>query len=430
MSTQHFTGKFSLGVGDRFAHQAAPQLKACILAAQAGVEVIPVWNKSNREHNIVGSLPASVRAAAEAAVSESRWDKPFHIDADHITLETVDRFIDSSDFFTIDVASAIGQSSTTEEIDDFAKRHTELVSRLDLSSGERLTISEAMLRQSAAKFLRAAREAGKIYRRIKSLKAGAPFIAEVSMDETESPQSPGDLAVILAALADEKIPLWSIAPKFTGRFNKGVDYIGDVTEFEKQFRTDLDVLSWAISSYGFPSELKLSVHSGSDKFSLYPVIHRALRETGAGIHVKTAGTTWLEELIGLAEAGGAGLALAKEIYREAFAHQEELCAPYASVIDIDATRLPTVTTVERWGADAYVHALRHDPSCPDYNPSVRQLLHVGYKIAAKMGERYLHMLDECKATISKNVTTNLFDRHIKPLFLGEYAGRIPRSSHS
>lgn len=418
MTAQLYSGRFSLGVGDRFARQASAQLKACILAADAGVEVIPVWNKSNREHTIVGSVPESVRAAAETAVRQLGWDRPFHVDADHINLETVDRFIDSSDFFTIDVAKAIGQSTSPQEIDEFTKRHSELLKPFTLSTGESLTISEHSVRQSVAKFLYAAQEAGKIYRRIEKGKGEGSFIAEVSMDETESPQSPAELLVILAALADEKIPLWSIAPKFIGQFNKGVDYVGDVTEFEKQFRTDLAVLSWAIGAYGFPTELKLSVHSGSDKFSLYPVIHRALCDTGAGIHVKTAGTTWLEELIGLAEAGGDGLSLAKDIYNDAVAHREELCAPYASVIDIDASKLPSASTVYRWSSEEYLTALRHDPGCVDYNPSFRQLLHVGYKVAAKMGTRYLHMLDECKETISNNVTTNLFERHIRPLFLG------------
>ena len=93
--------------------------------------------------------------------------------------------------------------------------------------------------------------------------------------------------------------LQTIAPKFTGRFNKGVDYVGDLAQFEKEFNDDLAVIAHAIAQYGLPNNLKLSVHSGSDKFSIYPIIGNALRRTGAGVHVKTAGTTWLEELIGL-----------------------------------------------------------------------------------------------------------------------------------
>src|SRR5437660_12811486 len=119
------------------------------------------------------------------------------------------------------------------------------------------------------------------------------------MDEPDSPQTPPELLVILAAIADEKIPIQTIAPKFTGRFNKGVDYVGDVVQFEKEFSEDLAVIAFAIKQYGLPGNLKLSVHSGSDKFSIYGPIRRSLKKFGAGVHVKTAGTTWLEELTGL-----------------------------------------------------------------------------------------------------------------------------------
>ena len=103
--------KYSVGVGDRFAHQAKAQLQACMKAAEYGVEVIPVWNKSNREHTIIGSSPASTRAAADEAVKTLSWSKPYYVDADHINLKTVDKFIEASDFFTIDVADLIGRPS-------------------------------------------------------------------------------------------------------------------------------------------------------------------------------------------------------------------------------------------------------------------------------------------------------------------------------
>jgi hypothetical protein len=136
------------------------------------------------------------------------------------------------------------------------------------------------------------------------------------------------------------------------------------------------------------------------------------------VHLKTAGTTWLEELIGLAEAGGEGLKLATDIYAEAFAHREELCAPYATVIDINTAQLPSPSEVEGWTSEQYTSALRHVPGAPAYNSSLRQLLHVGFKIAAKMGPRYLDLVEANEAVIAKNVTENLFDRHIAPVFIG------------
>jgi hypothetical protein len=411
--------KFSLGVGDRFAHQARAQLRACLMAADCGADVVPVWNKSNREHLIVGSEPTSVRAAADRAVRELGWTRPYHVDADHINLGTVDRFLDASDFYTLDVAAAIGKAAADSDIEEFLKRHTELAGRFCVMGiDEPFTTTADSIREIAAQYLFAIQEAGAIYRHVAGRRGADSFVTEVSMDETDLPQTPPQLLVILAAIADEGIPIQTIAPKFTGRFNKGVDYVGDVARFEKEFSDDLAVIAHAVGRYGLPANLKLSVHSGSDKFSIYGAIRRAIERSGAGVHVKTAGTTWLEELIGLAEAGGDGLALAKEIYAEAFAHRAELCEPYAAVIDIDEAKLPAPADVQGWSAGDYTAALRHDQSNPRFNANLRQLLHVGYKIAAKMGPRYLAMLHECEEPISRNVTENLFARHIRPLFCG------------
>ena len=120
-------GKFSLGMGDRFAQEAEAQLRACILAAERGADVVPVWNKSNREHMIIGSEPPSVSAAAEAAIRKLGWAKEWHIDADHIRLETVDRFMSASDFFTIDVADSIGKAAKPEDVKRFVDKHPELI---------------------------------------------------------------------------------------------------------------------------------------------------------------------------------------------------------------------------------------------------------------------------------------------------------------
>jgi hypothetical protein len=410
--------KYSLGIGDRFARQARPQLRACMAAAQKGVEIIPVWNKSNREHVIIGSEPADTRAAAEAAVKALGWSRPYHVDADHIGLATVDRFVPHADFYTIDVADWIDKPARAEAIASFTARHTELVGKIAIPDVEKpFNITAPQVQSMAGKYLLAVQQAGKVYRHVAGLKGDGKFITEVSLDETDSAQTPPEMLVTLAALADEGIPVQTIAPKFTGRFNKGVDYVGDVERFEREFNEDLAVIGFAVKQYGLPPRLKLSVHSGSDKFSLYGPMRRGLARFSAGLHLKTAGTTWLEEVIGLAEAGGQGLALAKEIYGGALAQVGELCAPYATVIDIDRSKLPAASVVQSWSAEQFVAALRHDQRNPAFNAHLRQLLHVGYKIAARMGERYLEALEACKASVSRNVTENLYERHIKPLFL-------------
>ena len=411
-------GKFSIGTGDRFGHQAKAQLQACIQASWAGVDLEPVWNKSNREHNIIGSEPSQTRAAADVAVRALGWNKPYFCDADHINLTTVERFLAPCDFYTIDVADAIGQAASASSIERFVKRRSALAGALRLEGVDaEFVITFELLRATAAKFLFAVEEAAKVYRKIEAAKGKGNFVAEISMDETDAAQTPAELLIILAAIADEGIPIQTIAPKFTGRFNKGVDYVGDVAHFRREMELDVAAIAWAVGAFGLPANLKLSVHSGSDKFSIYAAIHEATKQ--AGVHLKTAGTTWLEEIIGLAEAGGEGLALAKEIYAEAYAHREELCAPYATVIDIDPARLPSPGAVAAWTSEEYTSALRHDPGSPAYNSSFRQLLHVGFKVAAKMGERYLDLIEANETVIARNVTENLFDRHIAPVFLGK-----------
>ena len=415
-------GKYSVGIGDRFAHQAKAQLKACIQAGDAGLTVIPVWNKSNREHIIIGSEPSSVRQAADAAVKALHWNHPYFCDADHITLETVGRFMSACDFFTIDVADVIGRPASSADIDAFVKRRRDLLGIIQLAGiDEAFAITVEDLTQTARKFLAAVKQAGEVYRVIEAAKGKGRFLPEISMDETDNAQSPVELLIILAAIADEGIPIRTIAPKFSGRFNKGVDYAGDVAQFEREFALDIAAIAYAVEHFGLPKDLKLSVHSGSDKFSIYPAIHACMKRFDAGVHLKTAGTTWLEELIGLAEAGGDALALAKEVYAEAYAHRDELCAPYATVIDIDPAKLPTPEQVRGWSSEQYTSALRHVQSNPSYNSSFRQLLHVGFKIAAKMGKRYLNLLEANEAVIARNVTENLYDRHIAPVFLGTSA---------
>jgi hypothetical protein len=411
--------KLSMGVGDRFARQAKAQLAACVLASDAGVEVVPVWNKSSREHMIIGSEPSQTRIAADAAVKELGWTNPYFLDADHINLKTVGRFLDPCDFFTLDVADMIGQPADAADVAAFVARHPELLGTVTIPHIEEpFKTDAAFVTGVANKFLAAVQDAGRIYQFLLESKGVGRFVAEVSMDETDSPQTPAELLIILAAIADEKIPIQTIAPKFTGRFNKGVDYVGDVAQFTKEFNEDLAAIAFAVKTYGLPENLKLSIHSGSDKFSIYRAIHEAIKRFDAGVHLKTAGTTWLEELIGLAEAGGPGLVIAKEVYAEAFVHSEELCAPYATVIDIDPAKLPQPEEVNGWTSEQYTSALRHDQSNQAYNQSLRQFLHVGFKVAAKMGDGYLTALEANEEVVGRNVTVNLFERHIKPVFLG------------
>lgn len=407
-----------MGFGDRFAHQAKAQLRAMQMAKAEGVEIIPAWNKSNREHTLIGSKPADVRRAAEAAVAELGWNPPWHCDADHIGLKNVDLFMDDCDFFTLDVADFIDGPIGEDVLRKFIDRHADLIGELEIAGipgGIRMTREK--LESAARKYLPGAAEAGRIYRYIAQHKGEGNFITEVSMDETDAPQTPEELLVILAGLAGEKVAAQTIAPKFTGRFNKGVDYVGDVARFAREFDEDICVIKHAIEAFDLPASLKLSVHSGSDKFSLYGPMRESLERRGAGMHLKTAGTNWLEELIGLAESGGEAVQIVKDIYAGALDRFDEMCKPYSTVIDIDPAKLPRPETVAGWSGERLAAALRHEPSCPEFNPHLRQLLHVAFKLAAEMGRRYIDAIEANAEICGRNVTNNIFERHVRALFL-------------
>ena len=410
-------GKFSLGIGDRFGHQGEAQLRAIVKAAAAGVSIVPVWNKSNREHSYIHSKPSDTRIEADAAVMALSYSGNYFVDADHINLSNVQGFIEASDFFTLDVAGKIGTASSDEQILAFITSSQEFAGTLNIPGIlTPFAVPESLLVGIGQKFLAAIAEAGKIYNYIKEQKGEDNFVTEVSMDEVEIPQTPVELFFILKMIAEQGIPVQTIAPKFTGRFNKGVNYVGDVSQFSKEFEEDVLVIDYAVKEFGLPDNLKLSVHSGSDKFSIYPEISRIIKKYDKGIHVKTAGTTWLEEVIGLALAGGEALELAKHFYINALSRQEELCAPYADVIDIKQDELPSADEVRLWGSEKFANTLRHTPGHPDYNPNFRQLIHVGYKIAAESGDTYTRLLEKHRKIIGKCVEENLFDRHLKRLF--------------
>ena len=410
-------GKYSIGLGDRFGHQGHAQLGAIIEAGRKGVEITPVWNKSNREHMIIGTQPSDVRKEADTVTKAVGFKKPYFVDADHINLDTVDKFIDCSDFFTVDVASYIGKRASDSDISSFIETAGKYTGRLDVPGIKKsVKCSGKQLADIGEKYLFAAKKAGEIYRKIEKSKGAGTFITEVSMDEVAQPQTPVELFFILCMLGYEKVPLQTIAPKFSGRFNKGVDYAGDPLKFASEFEEDLMVVAYAVKEFGLPENLKISVHSGSDKFAIYPHIGSLIKKHDKGVHLKTAGTTWLEEVIGLAEAEGKALDFVKEIYAKSLENIEELCTPYADVIDIDIAALPSSGEVTAWNGRKFAASLRHITGNPDYNPNMRQLIHVAYKLAAQKMDTYFQLLEEHEEVVSQCVFENIYNRHICRLF--------------
>lgn len=409
--------KYSFGVGDRFAKEGEAQLEAIMEINKKGISVVPVWNKSYREHSIVKTTHASVAKEAKEAVAAKGYKGGYYVDADHIGMKTVDEFIDFSNFFTIDVAHFIGQAADSLSKNEFIKRHINFIGKMSIPGiDENFTVTEAFLGIIADKYLLALKEVKTIYDHICAKKGKDHFIPEVSMDECELAQSPIELFFILAELKSQGVEVQTIAPKFTGLFAKGVDYIGNVEVFSKEFEQDVAVCQYAIKTLGLPPSLKLSVHSGSDKFSIYPAIKNAIKKFDAGIHVKTAGTTWLEEVIGLAQSGGDGLEIAKKIYSRSLERYDELTGPYATVLDIDKSKLPSAQSVNSWTSEQFANALIHDQKCKEFNANFRQLIHVGYKIAVELGDDFKKALDTHRSIIAKNVKYNILNRHLELLF--------------
>ncbi len=221
------------------------------------------------------------------------------LDADHINLDTVERFLAPSDFFTIDVAHFISKPAA----DCRSGCVCGATSGIDRSSRGNAGIHPEDRRNVSAAVQRSRADS---YRHIESRKGRATSSPKSRWMKRTIRRRLRELLVILAAIADERIPIRRpLLRKFTGRFNKGVDYCDDIAQFTTRIRER------SRSNRGRPyvntacrTILKLSVHSGSDKFSIYAPIRKAPgKRSMPGLHLKTAGTTWLEELIGLSRSG-------------------------------------------------------------------------------------------------------------------------------
>src|SRR5664279_3148568 len=157
-------GKYSLGIGDRFSLQGIAQLRGIIRANKTGLEISPVWNKSNREHLYVHSHPADVRKEADAAVAALGFKGKYFVDADHINLSTVAPFVETADFFTLDVASFIGKESSESAVKSFTASCAKYLEELNIPGiNHPIEVTEDLLVRISRKFLAATQQASEIY---------------------------------------------------------------------------------------------------------------------------------------------------------------------------------------------------------------------------------------------------------------------------
>jgi len=279
----------SFGFGDRLGLATPGHI-----AAVKGTKFAPVFaQQSVRENSRTGRTPQQVLDDARRAVDAAQWDAPWGADADHLkTVDDLPPFVTAGyTFFTVDPGAYVDNAADADPLSVLQEKAREQnwdqLSALYLSQdGEQAWgrfDAESLLR-AVVKYGRAIHHAVEMFRHISSMKETFDF--EVSVDETDSPTTPLEHYFIASELTRVGVKFTSLAPRFIGRFEKGVDYIGDLNALDAEMARHAAVTAH-FGTY------KLSLHSGSDKFSVYPLI---VKHWGERIHVKTAGTSYLEAL--------------------------------------------------------------------------------------------------------------------------------------
>lgn len=397
----------SAGFGDRLGLATPGHVRALehVLRESPGATIAPIFaQQSIREMGRTRRTPDNVLDDATWGALQAGWRGPMGADADHLkTFEDVDICAAAGyTFYTIDPGAYVDS-----EVDEAAPAAVETkvsalpwealestpadlrrqyVGRQVHLDNQPLALDEASILRAAAKYGKAVAHVAAMYRYIAS--KGVPFELEVSVDETETPTTHAEHVYVASELKRLGVQWVSLAPRYVGRFEKGVDYIGDLDAL----RQDLDghaAIARALGPY------KLSLHSGSDKFSVYPLIVEATRGV---VHLKTAGTSYLEALRVIAQIDPP---LFRDILQFAREHYTEDRATYH--VSADVNRVPAPASLP----DAQLPALLEDFDA-------RQVLHVTF------GSALAQFQTRLKAALSENeelyyeTLDRHFYRHVKP----------------
>jgi len=284
----------SLGFGDRLGLATPGHI-----AAVRDTKFAPIFaQQSVRENARTGRTPQQVMDDAKRAVEAAKWDSAWGADADHIKIpDDISPFVEAGyTFFTVDPGEHVDNSADKDSLEILKGKvgsiNWDELSALYLNQNGNQTWgnfeTESLVR-AAVKYGRAIQHAVTMFRHLSELTDAVDF--EVSVDETDSPTSSLEHFFIANELMRVGVRFTSLAPRFIGRFEKGVDYIGDLNAL------DVELAKHAAVTTHFGT-YKISLHSGSDKFSVYPLV---AKHWGARIHVKTAGTSYLEALRVLAK---------------------------------------------------------------------------------------------------------------------------------
>jgi hypothetical protein len=390
--------KKSVGLGDRLGLATPGHVRA---VRACGTGIAPIFaQQSIREMTRTHRTPQQVLDDAMWGVFQEGWRAGYGADADHLkTTEDIDSVVNLGyTFFTFDPGASVDDDGELSErklnelpwnelettFIDLRARY--LGRRFDFEHHQ-LEFDDARVRAAVIKYGRAIAHVTRLYRHLKSLMRGRDVEIEISVDETATPTSPAEHFIVAGELRRLGVEWVSLAPRFVGRFEKGVDYIGDLDAFANDFGAHMDVARhWG--------PYKLSLHSGSDKFSIYPI---AARLAGDRVHLKTAGTSYLEALRTIAQIDAV---LSRNIYALARERYPEERTSYH--VSAELTRAPRA---EELSDTALVTLLNQFDA--------RQILHVCFgSILAQYGEEIRAVLAEHEEAYATNLETHLA-RHLE-----------------
>lgn len=397
----------SAGCGDRLGSATPGHIRA--IRAVGGIAPI-LAQQSMRENARTGRTPQQVMDDAMWGVFEEGWRDPWGADADHLkTTADIDLCVAAGyTFYTIDPGDHVDNAAHTDELAVLREKFNVLPwQRLHdypdamraryLSSwgkpggaGEVLALAfdEMSLLRAACKYGKALGHTAAMYEHVVVAKGGEPFELEVSVDETETPTSPLEHAFVASELSRLGVVWVSLAPRYVGRFEKGVDYIGDLATFDAEFAQHAEIAR-VLGPY------KLSIHSGSDKFSIYPSMAKHTRRIA---HLKTAGTSYLEALRAVAKSDPT---LFREILTLARARYGEDRASYH--VSADVERVPDQSELTDDGLPGVLDLF-----------DGREVLHVTFgSVLAMYGDQLRAVLD-ANEEVYRDVLKAHFVRHLMP----------------
>jgi len=365
-----FDQEVTFGVGDRLGMAGPGHLRV-----MARYQVCPVLaQQSVRELDLTGRDYEQVLDASTWAVFQEGYERPWGADGDHLKSEEwVQRALgigftmitaDVSDHIRKEYAAGseaeiLGAYEALKEGYRLRIEEAYLPLQVDLDTGETIRFSRKVLARTALIYGRAIEHARRLYRAGVEAKGEGAFDFELSVDETETPTTPEAHLFVALESKHAGMKIASLAPRFVGEFQKGIDYIGDLKELERTFATH----SALARKFGY----RLSVHSGSDKFSAFPLVGKLTR---GRFHIKTAGTNWLEavKVIAVKEPE-----LYRKLHRAALERFGEATSYYHVTTDLN--NVPPLSELSDSGLPGLFE-----------NPDARQLIHITYGELLKDGE--------------------------------------------